>query len=94
MRDVVSGEQLQYRKFINKYVVKVEPHRAVLEADYFIKLIEMAEMRRDEEIERIEQGLDSEDEGYKGNDQENEWEKLQQAPNEEYLMKTILPVLY
>ena len=75
-------------------MVKVEPHRAVLEADYFIKLIEMAEQRRDEEIERIEQGLDSEDEGFKANDQENEYEKLQQASNEEYLMKTILPVLY
>ena len=54
----------------------------------------MAEQRRDEEIERIEQGLDSEDEGFKANDQENEYEKLQQASNEEYLMKTILPVLY
>ena len=62
---------MPYRKFINKYVVKVEPHRAVLEADYFIKLIEMAEQRRDEEIERIEQGLDSEDEGFKANDQGN-----------------------
>lgn len=43
VRDVINGEALPYRKFINKYVVKVEPHRAILEPDYFIKLIEFAE---------------------------------------------------
>jgi hypothetical protein len=43
VRDVVSNEALPYKKFINKYVFKVEPHKAILEQDYFIKLIEMAE---------------------------------------------------
>ena len=43
VRDVVTGEQIPYNKFINKYVVKVEPHRAILEPDYFIKCIEQAE---------------------------------------------------
>jgi hypothetical protein len=43
VRDVISGEEIAYHKFINKYVVKVEPHRAILEPDYFIKWIEMAE---------------------------------------------------
>lgn len=50
VRDVVTGEVLPYRKFINKYVVRVEPHRAILEPDYFIKLIEQAEALRDEEV--------------------------------------------
>jgi hypothetical protein len=46
----VTGEQLAYRKFINKYVFKVESHRAILEPDYYIKLIEQAELTRDEEV--------------------------------------------
>ena len=41
--DAVTGLPIQYSKFINKYVVKVESHRAVMEADYFIKAIEHAE---------------------------------------------------
>jgi hypothetical protein len=41
--DAVTGLPIQYAKFINKYVVKVESHRAVMEADYFIKAIEHAE---------------------------------------------------
>ena len=43
MRDVVTGEELPYKKYNNKYVVRVEPHRAILEPDYFIKMIEVAE---------------------------------------------------
>jgi hypothetical protein len=40
------------------YVIKVEPHRAILEPDYFIKMIENAEQLREEEIERVEAGID------------------------------------
>ena len=64
----MSNETVPYKRFINKYVVKVEPHRAILEPDYFIKMIEMAEQKRDEEIERIEQGFDSEDDGLRNKD--------------------------
>ena len=37
VRDVVTQEIVEYDKFINLYAVKVEPHRAILEPDYFIK---------------------------------------------------------
>ena len=47
VRDVITKEIIPHNKFINKYVVKVEPHRAVLEVDYFIKQIEIAESNRD-----------------------------------------------
>ena len=47
VRDVITKEILPYQKFINRYAVKVEPHRAILEPDYFIKMIEMAETSRD-----------------------------------------------
>ena len=56
VRDVITKEIIPYEKFINKYVVKVEPNRAILEVDYFIKQIELAEQNRDQEIERVEAG--------------------------------------
>ena len=37
VRDAVTKEILPYNKFINRYVVRVEPHRAILETDYFVK---------------------------------------------------------
>jgi len=43
------------------YVVKVEPHRAILEGDYFIKMIEFVERNRDDEIERLENGMPEEE---------------------------------
>lgn len=62
-------------------------------------MIEEAEQARDEEIERCEAGVpenqveEEEEEEQKAEDA-NEWDKLQRASNEEYLMKTVLPVLY
>lgn len=43
VRDVITKELLPDNKFFNRYVIKVEPHRAILEPDYFIKMIEVAE---------------------------------------------------
>jgi len=60
---------------MNRYVIKVEPHRAILEADYFIKQIEIAESSRDEEIEKVEAGIDEEDED-KEPVQVDEWQAL------------------
>lgn len=37
VRDVVTGEEIDNEKFMNMYVVKVHPHRAILEPEYFIK---------------------------------------------------------
>lgn len=63
MVDAVTGQTIPFKKAINKYVVKVESHRAIMEPDYFIKLIEQAEHKRTEEIERVEAGgLDSDEE--------------------------------
>jgi len=78
------------------YVVKVHPHRAILEPDYFVKLIETAEQSRDEEIRKIEAGIAEEEfEVYRKKvETESDWEKLQNLPDAEYLMKTVLPVLY
>lgn len=64
-----------------------------MEPDYFIKMIEAAEVNRDEEIERVEAGIIDESDKQEP-ELLNEWDKLQSLPNEEYLMKTVLPVLY
>lgn len=57
VRDVATGEPLAYKQFLDMYVVKVHPHRAILEADYFVKQIERCEVKRDEEIRRVEAGI-------------------------------------
>ncbi len=61
MRDQITGEVIPYKKFIDMYVVKVHPHRAILEPDYFVKMIEIAETKRDEEIRRVEMGIAEEE---------------------------------
>lgn len=95
-RDVITKEVIKDKKMKDIYVIKVEPHRAILEPDYFIKMIEMAEQSRDDEIERVESGQVEDIEADPNTDREvqDEWGKLQSASNEEYLAKTILPVLY
>lgn len=95
VRDVITKEIVSYNKMKNRYVIQAEPHRAILEVDYFIKMIEQAEQARDEEVERIEGGmLDPAEEDVEEPQVDNEWDKLQNCSNEEYLMKTVLPVLY
>ena len=83
------------------YVVRVQPHRAILESEYFIKMIETCEAKRDEEIQRIEAGIEDEEVKTKHiasmgsiDGGETEWEKIQKLPDAEYLMRTVLPVLY
>lgn len=86
------------------FAVKVEPHRAILEPDYFQKMIEIAEQTRDDEIERNEAGVPEEKEDEEAEAEliveeqkesaESTWEELQSMPNDQYLQKTILPVLY
>jgi hypothetical protein len=61
VRDQITGEVIPYKKFIDMYVVKVHPHRAILEPDYFVKMIEIAEIKRDEEIRRVEMGIAEEE---------------------------------
>lgn len=94
---MVTQEIVEYEKFINLYAVKVEPHRAILEPDYFIKQIEIAEQGRDDEVERVEAGVaetkeeaeaeEEVEEPEEGSEKpaSNEWAELQKLPNEEYL---------
>ena len=58
---MITGKALDYKKVEDMYVVRVQPHKAILENDYFIKAIENAESLRDEEIQRYESGLEEPD---------------------------------
>ena len=105
VRDMITGKPLNYQKVNDMYVVKVQPHKALLENDYFIKAIENAEALRDEEIQRFEAGLEDNESSREDASQlqqtsqmskkgETEWEKMQKLPDADYLMRTVLPVLY
>lgn len=98
VRDLITGEQLPREQFLDMYVVKVQPHRAIVEGDYFIKAIEVAESKRDEEIRKVEAGIADVYAPVVHTDKnaptETEWEKLQTLADGDYLMKTVLPVLY
>ena len=50
VRDISTGLEIPYEKFINMYVCLVRPFEAIVQMDYFIKCIERAESMRDEEI--------------------------------------------
>lgn len=60
MRDVITGEKIPQRKYMDMYVIKVHPHRAILEPEYFIKKYEDADEQRDLEIQRVEAGIEDE----------------------------------
>ena len=97
VRDLITGESIPNSKFMDMYVVKVQPHKAITEGDYFIKQIEMCEAARDEEIRKVEAGIEGPCHTMEPKKQEvteTEWEKLQKLPDSEYLMRTVLPVLY
>ena len=96
-KDPIIGKSLTYSKLIDRYAVKVQPHLAILEQDYFIRLIEKAEKTRDEEIRKMGLGFRSDEQETdccSEKDPETEWDKLQKLPDSQYLLKTILPVLY
>lgn len=61
VRDVITGEKVSQRKFMDMYVIKVHPHRAILEPEYFIKKYEDADEKRDLEIQRVESGIEDEE---------------------------------
>ena len=81
VRNVLTGERLSNEHFMNMYVVRVQPERAIAEPDYFIKMIEVCESNRNEEIRRIEAGVEDvhENKPMVTADSQNElteWEKI------------------
>ena len=94
VRDIITGEKIPQSKYMDMYVIKVHPHKAILEPEYFIKKYEDADEKRDLEIQRVESGI--EDETATSNrrataaldsieNQETEWEKIQRMDDADYL---------
>ena len=114
VRDIITDNEIPFKDSINKYIAMVEPHRAVVEPDYFMKLIEMCEFTKDQEIEMRESGkleepylfqkadmnvdptksVDGSSQAPEQNEPINDWEKLQMLPHDQYLIHTIMPILY
>ena len=101
VRDLMTGQPMSYQQTKDQYLVHCDPHRAILETDYFIRCIEQCEENRDAQIKRIESGIEDTDvtAPIQQNDTEEEknraeWDKLQKMTDGDYLMRTVLPVLY
>ena len=93
IRDVSTGLKIPERKYRNKYIVRANIYEAITDPDYFIKMVDLWESNRDEEIERMQLGILSLNEEEKA-ESKNEWEELIKLPNEQYLLQTIVPLLY
>lgn len=91
VRDVVTGESIPFKKAINKFIYRVDPYRAIVEADYFFKSILTCEENWNEDIRKTEAGEGVEEK--QSVEEISEWDRLQEAPTEEYLSRAILPVL-
>ena len=89
--DAIEQVKIPKKKSFNKYLVNCDIIEALKDPDYFIKLIEICEKNRNEEIERIEKGIPEEVPEEK---KKTEWELLMESSDKEYLRKTILPLLY
>ena len=82
VRDIITGEKIPPRKYMDMYVVKVQPTKAILEPEYFIKRYEDADEKRDVEIQRVESGIEEDPSLQQASaldsieGQETEWEKI------------------
>jgi hypothetical protein len=91
--DVVTKKKIPLENCLNKYVVNVEPYRAIIDINYFNHKIEECVNIRKEEIS-IMQGKQSvqpvEDENLNLNIQQ----ELKKMPGDLYLKMTVLPLLH
>ena len=93
VRHLITNEKISHKKAYNKHVVKVDTDRAIVEQDYFLKIIETCELRRTEEIKRIEGGMPSDEETTMLKEPiQDDWGKI--LSNEDYLKLTVLPLLF
>lgn len=91
VRDVVKGEEIPYKKSINKFLWRVDPYKAVAETNYFYHALQVCEEARNEEIRKLEAGETSQEEVVE--ETQSEWELLQSASTQDYLSRVIIPVL-
>jgi hypothetical protein len=63
VRNFKTNDIISTKRSLNKCVIKVSPQRAILEPDYFVQMIELADKNRNIEIQKAEAGIaDDQDE--------------------------------
>jgi len=87
-RDLITKNQIPQPETLGKYTIKVDTLAAINDQNYFFKIIEACEKVRQEEIDRLEHGVEDEA------PEKSEWELLNELDNVEYMRRTILPLLY
>lgn len=89
--DVVTKNKIPLEKCLNKYVVNVEPYRAIIDINYFNNKIQECVNNRKTEISRMEGKEKIEpvvDENF------NLDEEINKMPGDLYLKMTVLPLLH
>ena len=88
--DVVTHKKLSKEYYLNKYVVNVEPYKAIVDINYFLKKIEECVHNRKSELLKIQ----SKDIPIIPRDQFlNFNEEMKNLPGDIYLEMTVLPLL-
>jgi hypothetical protein len=89
--DVITKKKIPLDKCINKFVVDVEPYRAIVDINYFNNKIEECVNNRKNEILKM-QGKQPPD--IKHDENFNLEEEIKKLPGDIYLQRTVLPLLY
>ena len=91
--NVVTKKNIPLEECLNKFVVNVEPYRAIIDINYFNHKIEECVNNRKEEITKMQgkqTGQQIEDENFNLYMQE----ELKKMPGDLYLKMTVLPLLH
>ena len=89
--DVVTKKQLSKEYYMNKFVVSVEPHKAVIDINYYFKKVEECINNRKSELLKMQ----AKDIPLIPKDINLNFEKeMQKLPGDTYLEMTILPLLH
>ena len=90
--NVVTKELIPLEECLNKFVVNVEPYRAIIDINYFNHKIEECVNNRKEEITKMkgtQSAFPAEEEAFELNQEE-----LKKIPGDLYLKMTVLPLLH
>jgi hypothetical protein len=88
--DVITKKKLDYDYVINRFLVNVEPYRAIVDMNYFNNKVEECINNRKEELLKM-QGKNIFEKTEEEIDTVNEMKKI---PKETYLEMTVMPLLY
>ena len=89
--DVINKTKIDKDYALNRFLVNIEPYRAIVDSNYFNNKIEECINNRKNEILKLEGKEEVKIEEEEGFDPQSEMSKL---PNDIYLQSTVLPLLH